>query len=426
MNLEPAPRLPKWTFLAIDAGLLLTAFLIAYFAKNPYAPLPFITAVLLVAAAAVVGLVPFLIDYAADSAEYVQQERARVSDQVQRLHAAGESLARAAAQIKAVEEAVHKTAHAAENLPYRMQEKLAEFNEALAEKEENEREAIEQELTELRAANSAQLKAVADKIHQAAAEWSALETATRKQFAAAEAALAKVQGAAGDTAAKFEARMAAALATLDTKLASLASTAVSAAPVAAANDRREESAPTPARPEPAEGVVESVSVIEAAPATEPSPAVEEPKPKKPRAPRKPKPEESAPVAEAGTSSGESALPDTPAESTPAELSVEAPAQPEAARPESVESAASSDGATRLLATAYIGIGNKLFIRGDGPGLSWDKGVPMQFVSIGKWGWATHDATGPVACKLYKNDETEALTGGVTLDPGKHVEITALF
>jgi len=425
MNLEPAPRLPKWTFLAIDAGLLLTAFLIAYFAKNPYAPLPFITAVLLVAAAAVVGLVPFLIDYAADSAEYIQQERARVSDQVQRLHAAGESLARAAAQIKAVEEAVHKTAHAAENLPYRMQEKLAEFNETLAEKEENDREAIEQELTELRAANSEQLKAVADKIHKAAAEWSALETATRKQLAAAEAALAKVQGAAGDTAAKFEARMAAALATLDTKLATLAAHAAKAAPVAAVYDRREntpvddgghrpplqnDSQPTP--------VVESVSVVESAPAVEPTPAAEEPKPKKPRAPRKPRTEESAPVAEAGMTSGESSLPDTPAEAAPAELSVEAPAQPEAS--------ASSDGATRLLATAYIGIGNKLFIRGDGPGLSWDKGVPMQFVSIGKWGWATHDATGPVACKLYKNDETEALTGEVTLEPGKHVEITALF
>ena len=82
-----------------------------------------------------------------------------------------------------------------------------------------------------------------------------------------------------------------------------------------------------------------------------------------------------------------------------------------------------DGATRLLATAYIGIGNKLFIRGDGPGLSWDKGVPMQFVSIGKWGWATHDAAGPVACKLYKNDETAALSGEIFLEPGKHVEIT---
>src|SRR5882672_432135 len=145
MNLEPAPRLNKWIFLAIDAGLLLVAFFIAYFAKNPYAPLPFVSAVILVAAAGVVGLIPFLIDYAADSAEYVQQERERVADQVQRLQTAGESLARAAAQIKAVEEAVHKTAHAAENLPYRMQEKLAEFNEALAGKEEDDREALEQE-----------------------------------------------------------------------------------------------------------------------------------------------------------------------------------------------------------------------------------------------------------------------------------------
>ena len=427
MNLEPAPRLPKWTFLAIDAGLLLTAFLIAYFAKNPFAPLPFITAVLLVAAAAVVGLVPFLIDYAADSAEYVQQERARVSDQVQRLHTASESLARAAAQIKAVEEAVHKTAHAAENLPYRMQEKLAEFNETLAEKEENDREALGQELTELRAANSEKLKAVADKIAQAAAEWTALEAATRKQLAGAEAALAKIQGAAGETAAKFEAKLNAALATLDHKLADLSKAAAST-PVAAVYDRREsppaddgghrpplqnDSSPAPAHPEPVAGVVESVSVVESAPPA-PAPIAGEPKPRKPRAPRKPKVEEAAPA----TSSGESALPDTPSETAPADLSAEASAKAEAA--------VSSDGATRLLATAYIGIGNKLFIRGDGPGLSWDKGVPMQFVSIGKWGWATHDAAGPVACKLYKNDETAALSGEIFLEPGKHVEITALF
>ncbi len=87
---------------------------------------------------------------------------------------------------------------------------------------------------------------------------------------------------------------------------------------------------------------------------------------------------------------------------------------------------SADGATRLLVTAYIGIGNKLFIRGDGPGLSWDKDVPMQFVSIGKWGWASHDVTGPIACKLYKNDESAALSGEIFLEPGKHVELTALF
>jgi hypothetical protein len=91
-----------------------------------------------------------------------------------------------------------------------------------------------------------------------------------------------------------------------------------------------------------------------------------------------------------------------------------------------ESSTSSDGATRLLATAYIGIGNKLFIRGDGPGLSWDRGVPMQFVSIGKWGWSTHDAAGPIHCKLYKNDELAAPLGEIVLEAGRHTEVTAMF
>ncbi len=425
MNLEPAPRLSKSIFLVIDAVLLLTAFLIVYFnTKNPYAPLPFISAVLCVVLAAIIGLIPFLIDYAADSAEYVQTERERVSDQVQRLHAAGESLARAAAQIKAVEEAVHKTAHAAENLPYRMQEKLAEFNEALAQQEENDREALESELVELRAANSAQLKAVADKIAQAVADWTALESATRKHFTAAEATLAKVQGTASDTAAQFEARLKAALTQLDTRLAALTQAAASASStsaVAAVYDRREaaDSTGSPPAISPDDGGHRPPLQNDAA--TEMPASSEEPKPKKPRAPRKPKTDES--VSEPATSGGEPLLPDTPhqpaVEATSREPS-------EAASPEPVESAASSDGATRLLATAYIGIGNKLYIRGQGPGLSWDKGEPMQFVSIGKWGWSTQDAAAPITCKLYKNDETEALTGEVVLEPGRHVEITALF
>jgi F0F1-type ATP synthase membrane subunit b/b' len=88
---------------------------------------------------------------------------------------------------------------------------------------------------------------------------------------------------------------------------------------------------------------------------------------------------------------------------------------------------SSDGATRLLVTAYIGIGNRLFIRGQGPGLSWEKGVPLQFVSIGKWRWETNDANGPVEFKLYKNDDLEcAALGSRSLDPGHQQEVTAAF
>ncbi|MFZ5496227.1 MAG: hypothetical protein ACOZE5_12950 [Verrucomicrobiota bacterium] len=425
MNLDPAPRLNKLVFLAIDAGLLLTAFIIVYFTKNPYAPLPFVSAVLCVVLAAIIGLVPFLTDYAADSAEYVQAERGRVTDQVQRLQAATESLARAAAQIKAVEEAVHKTAHAAENLPYRMQEKLAEFNEALAEKENDEREALERELDELRAAHADSLKAVADKIAQAAAELAALERNARNQITGAQAAADKL----GD-------KLAAVLTQLDTRIAEWAKAAAAASATAVQDRRSEPRAPMapsdgghrpPLRPEPApvaeepksapaaEPVIESVTLSE-----QPAAPAEEPKPRKPRAPRKPKPEDTLAAMSAEPAPAESPAPAEPAPAAeePAALVGEAPAK--------AESSASSDGATRLLVTAYIGIGNKLFIRGDGPGLSWDKGVPMQFVSIGKWGWASHDATAPVRCKLYKNDETAALSGEVTLEPGKHVEVTALF
>ena len=396
MNLEPAPRLPKWIFLVIDLGLLLTAFIIVYFAKNPYAPVPLMTTVACVGLAAVVGLVPFLIDYAADSAEYVQQERARIADQVQRLNAASESLARAAAQIKAVEEAVHKTAHAAENLPYRMQEKLAEFNQQLATTEDEEKERLTEELATLRQGESERLTALADKISQTVAELAALDASTRKQLAAAQDA----------AAGKFESRLQAAVTALDTKLATVS---VVTAPAEAA------ASPSVAlaKEGPVASVVESVSVMEASPAPD---AGVEPKPKKPRAPRKSKPEDtlaamSAPAAEGSESPDESASPDASTETATA------PAD---------ETSVSADGATRLLVTAYIGIGNKLYIRGDGPGLSWDKGVPMKFVSIGKWGWATDEATGPVACKLYKNDETAALSGEIFLEPGQHVEVTALF
>jgi hypothetical protein len=404
MNLDPAPRLPKWIFLVIDLGLLLTAFIIVFFNdKNPYAPLPFVSAVVCVGLAAIIGLIPFLIDYAADSAEYVQTERTKVADHVQRLNAASESLARAAAQIKAVEEAVHKTAHAAENLPYRMQEKLAEFNQQLVTSEDEEKERLNEELATLRQSESERLSAVADKIHKATTELAALDAATRKSLAAAQDA----------AVSKFESRLSAAVAALDAKLAAVTISIPTkiAAPV-------EERNPEPA----AAPVVESVSVVES---PTPTAAVEELKPRKPRAPRKSKPEdtlaamsEPMPGDAPADSSGESAFPDSPVET--------AAAPSEDAAAATVEPSVSADGATRLLVTAYIGIGNKLYIRGDGPGLNWDKGVPMKFVSIGKWGWATDEATGPVACKLYKNDETTALSGEIFLEPGQHVEVTALF
>lgn len=90
-------------------------------------------------------------------------------------------------------------------------------------------------------------------------------------------------------------------------------------------------------------------------------------------------------------------------------------------------AMSSDGMTRLTVTAYIGIGNRLFIRGDGPGLSSEEGTPLQFVSIGKWRWETDAATGPIKATLWKNDEEICTSlGDIEINPGAQMETSANF
>ena len=172
-------------------------------------------------------------------------------------------------------------------------------------------------------------------------------------------------------------------------------------------------------------------------ATLPAPITDEPKPVRKRAPRKPKPVETvepALVLDAEAPSPEPATPEEPSpspakrdEGGQGEFNQIAPDEAPRSSAEVAESVMSSDSATRLLVTAYIGIGNRLFIRGDGPGLSWEKGVPLQFVSIGKWRWETNDATAPVKFKLYKNDELECTAlGSQSLNPEHQQEITATF
>jgi hypothetical protein len=83
--------------------------------------------------------------------------------------------------------------------------------------------------------------------------------------------------------------------------------------------------------------------------------------------------------------------------------------------------------TTLTATAYIGIGNKLFIRGNAGGLTLERGEPLQFISIGKWRWQSTALTKPIQVTLWKNDEIrcEAL-GEIEVLPGTSSEVTATF
>ncbi len=191
--------------------------------------------------------------------------------------------------------------------------------------------------------------------------------------------------------------------------------AISVAPPPAAAKATESELPlappadeTPAKDEPT-GPAPEAAPVAAAPVVEEAKAAEEaPAPKK-RSPRKSR---SAPPVEAPSPEAAAAEP------APVEQPVEA--EPPAVQP-------AEDGATRIIVTAYIGIGNRLFIRGEGGGLSWEKGTPLQFVSIGRWRWETRDATAPVNFKLYKNDELECESPGqLSIAPGEEHQIKASF
>ncbi|MGZ0708805.1 hypothetical protein ACWPKO_10760 [Coraliomargarita sp. W4R53] len=83
--------------------------------------------------------------------------------------------------------------------------------------------------------------------------------------------------------------------------------------------------------------------------------------------------------------------------------------------------------TGVIASVFIGIGNKPFVRGSGLGLNWDKGIAMDFEEIGKWRWlASADLAEPVEIQLFRNDEDPDTTGKYTLEPGQELELSPVF
>ena len=415
MKFADAPRLPKLPFLLGDLALLLLAAFIADRHPHPLSPLPLLTITACVVAGVVASMIPFLVNYARDQEEAAASLRQELGEQFKRLMVASEHLQHSTVQLKTIEEVATKNLQSAEKLPYRLQEKIAEFNQQLAETENEEQEALTQELAALRAADSERLAAVADKIARATVEWTKLEADLRRQLA---------------EAAQLEPKLAGTLAAIDARIAALAAAGApppaerfipAPAPIAIPVS------PTPEVTSPPAAVAEAVPP----PAADPPPAGTEsvaapegaPKPpRKPRTPRKPKIEEPAMAAAAGAGAPVELIAEPVIdEPAPVENFSQVPAEEE--RPAAMTA---PDGLTRLTVVSYIGIGNKLYLRGDGPGLSWDKGVPLQFVSIGRWRWETGDATAPVACKIYKNDKLEAPGGPITLAPGTEQEITATF
>jgi hypothetical protein len=642
-------NLPLWIFFVVDAVLTAAAIYIAHHAPKPLSTQAIFTVTALVLAGALIALVPLVARYEREKNETLDDRQRALEALARTLTTAAEQISIATAGLNDIADLTQKNLKKAEQLPAQLQEKIAELTSRLAASEAETVDALEKELTSLRALESERLAATAEKINQTAAQLGQLASSTHQNLATAReslaqldsastqhfaelntattAAITRAQAAAAESLTTAHTRASAAIdeklagslgaidsklaqlttqlgtqldaaaTILDTKLAALAASAAQltiiaatpppATPLPAPTVREPEVEPSPtsadsspstaSTPEsprrarksrreeapPAEEVVPAEPATTAAdsapaPLAEAAPAavVVEPAPE-PIAPIELAPPEAPPVdllaadpiffssplaaeppvqtpvdspveaaspepaataSDAAPAEGTSDLVKTtrkrsakktavndsesgptegaeltPAvETTPPSLEIapennshpvaapaieepdieslaapvaddvapppepaaaeapvatepppvdefvqfspdELPAAPVAApefklhSPDATVSSMTADGASRLLATAYIGIGNRLFIRGEGPGLTWEKGVPLQFVSIGKWRWETTETTATVTFKLYKNDTVECTAlGEQAIAPGHLTEVTASF
>jgi hypothetical protein len=441
MSLPSSPSpLPKYPFLIADAAFLAIAWFIADASRHPLGSAAVFGVVLCGFGAAVCGVVPFLVEYSRRQEAMLDERQRSLEALAQTVATAAEQAGIAAHGLHQIVEVAEKNLLEAKRLPQRLGEQVAEMEAKFSAAREDDRDELERELATLRSSESERLEATAQKIARAASDWAKAESFGLRHVVAARTFIAELeQKTAALKAVLGEARLG------EARLGGMrppgaldeSSTSAEAVTPALEPKRKRAAKPTPAEapalsePTPAESAPPTEAPAEASLAARlaVAPAAE--------SEREPNPGPLASVAveaepEPDAENREAAGAEPEVEAT----SVVVPARPEVALhpdhlfdPDDVSPVVkrTSDGSTRLMVTAYIGIGNRIFIRGEGPGLSWDEGVPLEFVSIGKWRWQTLNAPETVRFKLYKNDREECRSLKTdSIEPGQLQEVTASF
>jgi hypothetical protein len=91
----------------------------------------------------------------------------------------------------------------------------------------------------------------------------------------------------------------------------------------------------------------------------------------------------------------------------------------------VTSPAPGKAMTTIEARADVGFGNNLFVRGQGAGLSWDRGTPLRCLDGQTWRWSA-PAEHKLTFKLLLNDAVWAKGADIVAAPGSRVEVSPAF
>jgi hypothetical protein len=73
----------------------------------------------------------------------------------------------------------------------------------------------------------------------------------------------------------------------------------------------------------------------------------------------------------------------------------------------------------------VGFGNALYLRGEGHGLSWNRGIPLQNVDNSTWLWSG-EASDKVKFKLLLNDAVWCQGEDLVAVPGQKVRVAPAF
>ncbi|HEY5552273.1 MAG TPA: hypothetical protein VIK52_10300 [Opitutaceae bacterium] len=113
---------------------------------------------------------------------------------------------------------------------------------------------------------------------------------------------------------------------------------------------------------------------------------------------------------------------TPKSAAPKKAVVAKKPEPVAKKPKSN----GSNGGTEIHANVDVGFGNTMYIRGEGPGINWERGVPMACVKDDLWAFNVAATARPIVFKFLINDETWCAGDDYVATPGKRIVLAPSF
>jgi hypothetical protein len=85
----------------------------------------------------------------------------------------------------------------------------------------------------------------------------------------------------------------------------------------------------------------------------------------------------------------------------------------------------SSAVTTIDVKIDVGFGNVLYLRGEGSGLTWERGVPLSCVDGKTWRWS-QPVTTPITFKLLLNDKVWSSGQDLKVAPGQKIEVAPAF